>query len=392
MKRKALLLSIFILVLFASSTPTWAIALRYTLTDLGSFGGGRSHASDVNENGQVVGYSEDSGANGHAFIWTRETGMTDLGWLPGGGYASATGVNDAGHAVGFGDQGSGIWPNYAFKWTPNEGMNTLPNASAWQSSAFAINNSEQIVGYRKSTGGERPNHAYLWEADGTYRDLGTYSGAGVYAYSYAYDINDHGQIVGTASWGDYTLVTHAAMWNAAGAVTDLGVLPGGEMSEAYAVNEGGQVVGYSFTQVDGAARAFLLQPGIGMLNLGVLLGYTDSVAHDVNSQTCAVGWSYKTVDQKRVYRASLWNPGGGLIDLNETIDPGLGWTISRANAINERGWIVGSALNSAGQERAVLLTPVPEPSSVAALILGMLGGSVCCIKRRRARALSELVG
>ncbi len=56
-------------------------AQGYTITDLGTLGGTFSRATAVS-NGQVVGLSLLLGnAAGHAFSWTQEGGIVDLGTL-----------------------------------------------------------------------------------------------------------------------------------------------------------------------------------------------------------------------------------------------------------------------------------------------------------------------
>ena len=67
-------------------------------------GGLRSHAYDINENGEVVGYSESATGN-HAVLWDETGGITDLhtlmleeGWV----LTSATAMNDKGDIVGTG--------------------------------------------------------------------------------------------------------------------------------------------------------------------------------------------------------------------------------------------------------------------------------------------------
>jgi len=56
-------------------------------------------------------------------------------------------------------------------------------------------------------------------------------------------------------------------------------------------------------------------------------------------------------------------------DLNNLIDPNLGWTLTNAVGINDNGQICGYG-QYGGQQEAFLLTPVPEPST-----LGLLGAA-----------------
>jgi probable HAF family extracellular repeat protein len=54
----------------------------YVVTDLGTLGGLSAQAYDINESGEVVGYSTTAASQGHAFLW-RNGMMTDLGTLSG---------------------------------------------------------------------------------------------------------------------------------------------------------------------------------------------------------------------------------------------------------------------------------------------------------------------
>jgi probable HAF family extracellular repeat protein len=74
-------------------------------------------------------------------------------------------------------------------------------------------------------------------------DLGTFGGK----ESEASDINDSGQIVGSADTKEKNedgAISHGFLWHD-GKLRDLGTLHSNESSYAEAINERGQVVGYS---------------------------------------------------------------------------------------------------------------------------------------------------
>ena len=73
-------------------------------------------------------------------------------------------------------------------------------------------------------------------------------------------------------------------------VTDLGTLPGGSGSYAEAINNNGQVVGYSYIGGDSVCHPFLWQSGSGMLDLGTL-GGSYSIAEGINNLGQVVGMS-----------------------------------------------------------------------------------------------------
>jgi probable HAF family extracellular repeat protein len=180
-----------------------------------------------------------------------------------------------------------------------------------KSNAFDINNKGQIVGgCTVSTAFYSPWHAYRREPDGTMRDLGTVPGA---TSSMAYDINEQSQVVGESG-------NHAVLWEEGGAMRDLGTLDN-QSTRALAINESGLVVGRS--TVGSVDHAFLYD-------------------------------------------------GSTMLDLNSLVTLPAGWTLTEAWDINNAGQIVGYA-NFNGLNRAFLLTPVPEPASVAGFcLLGMM--------------------
>jgi len=117
-------------------------------------------AKAVNTCGQVIGVAQPQERTGlpsvsrtgtaHAFLWSTDSGMTDLGTLPGGGTSRADGINESGQIVGASDTVAPR-PWHAFLWEGGQmtDLNDLiPPDAGWELiSAHTINESGQIVGY-----------------------------------------------------------------------------------------------------------------------------------------------------------------------------------------------------------------------------------------------------
>jgi probable HAF family extracellular repeat protein len=162
----------------------------------------------------------------------------------------------------------------------------------------------------------------------TITDLGFASATG---------INNHGDVCGWTI-GENGL-QHALLYKS-GSITYLGALPGGAYSEASAINNFGQVVGFSGTSPDPSTRnqdhAFLYSNG-AMTDLGTLGGAT-SYASAINDGGQIVGRADIPGPNQfvMVHHAFIYS-NGQMTDLGA-----LGGTFSSALGINNLGDVVGS--------------------------------------------------
>ena len=181
-------------------------------------------------------------------------------------------------------------------------------------------------------------------------DLGTLGGA----WSQAFAINDAGQVVGLSETADG--FPRAFSWTASSGMVDLGTL-GGTWSEAYFVNAAGHVIGTSET-ADGAQHAFSWIDGT-LHDLGTL-GGPFSEPRAVNASGQVVGGS-ETSDGS--FRAFIWTPGGQMVDLG---------VVGYALAISDTGQVVGEDATSRDGSRGSRAFSWTAETGI--VDLGSLGG------------------
>ncbi len=317
------------------------------LAPIPSLGGLQTIPADINDAGQVVGWSVTTANARHAFLY-QSGQTTDLGTLD-GGTSQALAINNAGQIVGTSETASGT---HAFLYQAGS-LSDLGTLGGPESLASDINASGFAAGFADLAGGSR--HASLYT--GPWVDLGTLGGT----TSRAVAINDAGQIAGTSDLPASDEV-HPFLWQN-GQLTDLAG-PGGPSSTAFALNDAGQVVGWTLdpfpigSGTPEPRHAFLFSGAFS--DLGTLSG-GKSLAFDISNAGLLVG-----VSDGRAFVSS----GGSLRDLGTLGGPG-----SAARAINDRGVIVGAADTASGLRHAVAWLPVPVPTLVVPTATGEVGGT-----------------
>jgi len=294
----------------------------------------------INSSGQIVGVINRRHPSG-AFLWTKTTGIQDLGSIS--GTSDATAINNSGQVVGsFGTVGD----EQAFIWTQATGMQAL----GFYGNPSGISDGGQIAGYYN----DASPLAFFWSQATGFQDLGTLGGC----CSQATGINDSGQVVG---WS-YTTSgeTHPFFWTLSAGMQDLGFI-----GEALGINNVGQVVG-SYSN-GGTASAFLWTQTTGLQDLGIDQGYASS-ASAINDNGQVVGFAVGPTDY-----AFLWSAAAGVQNLNElTSGQVAGFREAGSSTINNAGQIATDSELLAGNEAAVLFTPIisvslassPNPSEV----------------------------
>jgi probable HAF family extracellular repeat protein len=349
------------LALAALTEPISTAAPRYTITDLGLFPGrSDARASDLNNRGLVVGDASEPGDDQPVPLLWKDGKPAALPGLPGRDAARALGINDAGDIVGEIDRRErDEYDEDACLWSHGKPrlIGRLPGRYCV---AMRINARGQIIGWNET---EEPTgnalgsiHALFWDKGKLIR-LATPAGQD----SGASAINAAGWIAGgitraaPTGGGGFKGISQAVIWKQ-GKRISLGGL-GGEDSYANGINNRGEVAGYAST-ARGDKHAFLWREG-RMADLGTL-GGTSSEAEAINNRGQVVGKSERKASLRsligRAQHATLWESGKAL-DLNDLIPKGTGWTLLEANAINDRGQILGHGWVKL-IEHPFLLTPV----------------------------------
>jgi len=341
---------------------------RYHLTDPGPGPNGTvSIGRGLSPSGQIAGcWTMPGGHNvpNHAWLWDGE--FIQLWSAAPNGDSEAKAINGKNQVVGWVTyRGAVVTCNHAALWLEDKATD-LNGQQSDAGTAVAINDAGEIVvtSMKRLAGGEWQPRAYVWKngKETNLEPLADLPGCNPVA------INARGVVVGKCSHGAARL--RAVRWEG-GKPFDLGLLPQCLNAQATAINDAGQIVGTcwgkltlhheehqadggvsvrSWTTREGPLHPFLWENG-KMRELPRLEG--DTTPHAINNKGQIVG--SVSDEERRHPRAVLWE-NGKLLDLNDLIPAGTGWTLRDAVAVNDRGQILVDALGK-GRAQCLLLTP-----------------------------------
>jgi probable HAF family extracellular repeat protein len=353
--------------------------VTYEITWLGTLGGLQSDLMDMNDLGDVVGWSYTTEGDQHAFLNEAQpdgsrvmidlhtllctTFADDLADITTPRFAGGNAINNQGQVVGVmrfnnGDErrlyryAPGPEPSLelfplemifardinnagtfvgmkiggAYRYTDHlEDLNGLIDpASGWYlEDAIAINDDGVIVGEGFLDGGEQRCFLFIPAAQGqtyaTVVDLGPET-------TYVYDISEVAHVVGALEVPNNR---HAFLYTLLDGLMDLGAFDRKSRSYGLGVNDLGQVVGYSFKWKARGSLFLALPPTYELLNVDDLL---DPVAND-------------PVALERWYASNVFDPSCETTISNPLPGEGFGQ--------------IGSTSTLDSIQEAYILTPVP---------------------------------
>ena len=334
----------------------------------------------LNARGQVSGSLLDNNGTYQAFLSGPDgQSLVAMTQLPGD--AAGNAINFSGQIAG--EVIIGLNPSRVEAFvTGAQGQNAimLGGIGGNVTTALGINDSSTVIGMGRDGSGSTKFHALRWQANSTEAERLLTLGGNT---SVAHAINGSGLIAGNSGLSDGRF--HAVIWGLNGAaITDLGTL-GGLNSSAQAINQSAQVAGESRV-ADGSLHAFITGAGAqGMSDLGTL-GWVHSQASFINSAGVVVGNLFNGTDGDSYFAGHAFITGAngqGMVDLNSLVSLGEGLYLNDVWGLNDAGQVLVSDQNGL----AYLLTPVPEASTSAMLLAGLLMLALLTHQHRKAPAL-----
>lgn len=282
----------------------------------------------INYAGEIAGTSYSF----HAALWSKQDGLREIGLPEGFNRSEGIGLNRDGHLVGVAID---LKTNRRQGFKYADGKLILLSGS--QSKPFAINDDGQIAG-ECLLSGRGKTAAVVWKGKAAL-DLGGCCGGT------AVGLNNHLQAI--ANIYDEQGRYQAFLWDETQGLQPIG--PPNAYSSALAINDAGHILLESFP------RDFLLYTD-GKFTKLALSPKQPSQPRALSTSDVIVGSFGSFADSSHAF---IWDQERGFRDLNTLIAPNSGWVLRTANAINNKGEIVGWGDLHGKESVGFLLTPQP---------------------------------
>ncbi|NVK23204.1 MAG: DUF3466 family protein [Kangiellaceae bacterium] len=407
MKRKLFAKTILASSIAFASAAT--LAAPYEVIDLGNLGGDQSVAYAINEAGQVVGTANGPVTDSvreftsHAVLFADVN--VDLGTLNEGIRSEALDINELGQAVGYSnvittvetDNGTVISDNEFAVIFSAGSVTQLPDFEGLTNTRlFAINENGITVGtglldVDPNDSVNPINRAFVYNSNSQEYKLIDPLTNEPNRRSFLVAINDQNEAIGYSEVDvDGATFLKAFVYDYADDV--ILELPANSINVTYAadINNNGEVVGSVFHSSNSTNRVAYYfnkeDASTSLIELGFFDDrFNDSRANAINNNGTIVGTALVSVPTNKIYNAFIFKDD--LQNLNDLIACDTGWQLVNATDINDSGEIVGYGSKD-GEVRAFKLVPTGEPveeckteeptnnnggGSIPLLTLGLLG-------------------
>ncbi|MFO0897495.1 MAG: PA14 domain-containing protein [Pirellulales bacterium] len=328
------------------------------------------HGISADGNAVVGGTFTDQGRAAHAFLWTKQAGLEDLGALAPGGLSAATAISGDGRVIVGGSSSSRTLPNSteAFRWTREEGMTPLGDLpeGAFISSATGVSFDGTVIVGAGTT--KRGAEAFRWTPENGMQGMGIPDWA---TLSAAFDVSGDGQrtlgqdhfdvFQGGGNYWSFVAPPSgpfARIENPPGVRSNLGV----------AISRDGKVVVGASNRIVGDSvleSPFRWSEQTGLVELD---NSPNSFARvfDVSADGSRIVGQFSRAGTAV---PAIWDPFHGFRDLQAILsqDPAVaaalaGWKLEQATAISDDGKVVaGAGIDPQGHRAGWRAELDPEP-------------------------------
>ena len=353
------------------------------IQELGDFGGSVSYAFDINDDGFVVGSAENGSAEMRAFLWNSRDGMIDLGFE-----GRAFAINASEQVTGYYQAGSEqhglFWDSLEFHTNFESTLPSEITAGSWTLETMD-SGSDGTYGDHGFSGSSfmiTPDTKGTYTLTLTLTDLPTHTSIDLgfllacinrVQNNTAFSV----EVDGTPVFSELVHWDPTSDWNPGAPATlfenlHLGYQDNPNFGYDWAVNmgflePGMHSAGYDFDAIPHTAStltiefiAFLdknndryaiddltviLNESSPVTDLGTLSG-TFSFGRDIDDDGQIVGEATLLDGSSHAF---VWDSTNGMVDLNDYLTGGSGWTLQNAWNINASGNIAGSGSNGSAR-------------------------------------------